>query len=195
MKHEDLLAALVKHTTKKTIWWSLNTLILVLGGRNGFYDDNDDDGYINRLPAKYKKTLFDIFEEYQLGILFFKGRYFVYNPVRLELPRTKEWTHATWGKMLGFPCSSRLFDAPVSHGIGAHLNIITEFGTTEITGFRCGDSEKEKIVAWFEKIRPFLELIREYGLFKKFAYELMVEKVGERAGGKLHVETILRMGS
>ena len=170
---KKIVAPLLKCTSKKTAWFTLNLLFLIIGGRPAFYDDDDAGGF-NALPEKYKKEFIFLCEKFHIILQFEEGRFFAVNPRHRELPASW-WSPRSSkdiGQMLGFGCSPRILQASLRKNIMVSIDIETEFGEKTLLSFGCIKDERSRIRPWFEKYKPALEYLRP--LFKKYSYKLNI---------------------
>jgi hypothetical protein len=174
----NTIPELLKRTTKKTIWWTVQLLFIIVGGRAAFYDDFDRGGF-NSMPVLYKKAFIRVCEENKIALFFQDDRFIAVDPFYSGGLPPNWWkfsSHNTYGKLLGFPCSARSFTSGVSlnKSYTVHLNIHTEYGETPLIGFKCYLSEMSKIKKWFYSLKPYLNKLAPY--FKEFRFEAEIHR-------------------
>jgi hypothetical protein len=177
----DTIDALLKKTTKKTVWWTVQLLFLVIGGRPAFYDDADAGGF-NAMPATYKAAFIRVCEAHEIAILFHEGRFVAVNTRHPKLP--KRWwdlrTDSSFGSLLGFPCSARALGLPQEKSYAVWVDVHTEHGKVGLFGFACSLSELSKIKRWFYSIRSHIMKLATF--FKDFRFSAEIHRFTVKGG-------------
>lgn len=174
-KKIPIVKKLIDATTKKTIWTTLNLLLVATNARPGFYDDSDRGGF-SELPEPYKKIFIDFCNTFNLKLNIIKGRYLVSNSKNKiqGVPSTDKQL----GEFLGFPCpADNIMNEKWRKKQNVYSLVIqTEFDTiTFITSFMCDDTSK--VEKWFNNIKNIL--IKITPLFKKFIFYVIKEDMND----------------
>jgi hypothetical protein len=170
-KNASIIKKLLDSTTKKTVWTTVNLLLVATDARPGFYDDSDRGGF-SALPERYKEIVIEFCSKFNLKITIIKDRYLVSNtknPIKGIPLNTKEM-----GEFLGFPCPAEdILNAKWRKTQHVYTLVVhTEFDSvTFLTGFMCNDNLK--VEEWYKKIKN--KLLKIAPLFKQCTFSLIKE--------------------
>ncbi len=180
---KTLAKKLIKVTTRPSWASTMNLLLVSIGVRDAYY--NDDDIPFTTFSCAYQKAFLELMTFTSVRIQFeTSGRWLLYSSKVVLPPAISD---ATLGKLLNFPCSPKGMDITksTSKKVGVEFRIDIGAHQVLVTQFFCFKSEIPKISRWFQAMREGLTYLKSIDLFQTFQPLLVIETYEMKGKGQL----------